>query len=218
MMKVLRVAMLTASAICPMSASLKFGVMRSAPCWAEATDMAASTAAAQARPAPLQRRASRARSLIRIINSPRTPPAASLVAGGWRRRLPHRHLLRHLHGLWARRSRRACELVRFRCQLRHIQREILLPAVPHDCDACLARGSQGAKNLLAPGRIVERRAVDTGHEVTWTQSQAHESLAVRPRVHPVATLFTVREHRLGSHHIGDQAGLIAEHAPHAVDG
>src|SRR5579862_239616 len=170
MMKFLPVAALTASAICVMSASLKFGVMRCA-CCADASEAASMTASA-----------SNANELIRAIGN--TSPtktgrrpglrAAAVAALRFRGR-------RHGPGLRLRGQR-----IGFLRHLRYVQSQILLLTAANDRDARLTGASQGAQNLLAAVAIVQRRAVDGGHLIPGPQPEPGKSLAVAPRVDPKA--------------------------------
>src|SRR6185312_16970199 len=161
MMIVLCVTIWTASAIWLMSVFLKFGVMRAPELVCAQADVSGPT-----RPAlTASAKASGVSSRHRFIKVPRTRRAAPSVAGRRDRRTEGRRSrgrpLRRAAGL----ALLAGELVGLGGDLRHIQGEILLPSIAHDCDVRLARGCERSKNLLAAGGIVERCVVDGDDEI-----------------------------------------------------
>src|SRR4051794_40371237 len=168
-MKFLPVAAATASVICVMSASLKFGVMRP-DCCAEAADMVATSTAAQTKRKQFTRDSPEAGNpaLLRCI------------------RLLHR---RRWLRLIRRRALAAGHCFGFLCDLRYVQCQILLLAAARDCDVCLTGGTQRAKDFLSASWIIQRGSIDSGDEVAWSQSQPLKGLAIAPRVHAVAFLL-----------------------------
>jgi hypothetical protein len=64
------------------------------------------------------------------------------------------------------------KLLGIRCHLRHIEGEILLSSVAHDCDVRLAGRPYCAKYFLSPGWIVQGGAIDGDDKVSRSQAQA----------------------------------------------
>src|SRR5882757_1797933 len=200
MMKALPVAAATASVICVMSASLKFGVMRPDDCWADAMEIIATSSGAQR--------------TIRRKHFTRDSPEAGEPA-----------LLRCIRLLRRRRRlrliRRRCALgtghsFGFLCDLRYVQCQILLLAATHDCDVCLTGGTESAKDFLSASWVIQRGSIDGHDEVPWPQPQSRKRLAIAPRVHAVAFLLTLREHRLRSHDVSHETRILGDEFPHPV--
>jgi len=72
----------------------------------------------------------------------------------------------------------------------------LLLAVAHYRDACLIRVGETGENVVAAVGVIERRAIDGDDQVAIAQSKRRKGPDVATRIHPVATQFAVREHRL----------------------
>src|SRR5689334_19437587 len=212
-MKFLPVAAPTASAICTMSASLKFGVMRwLLGCCARASELTALSRTPSEAPSASARNrwdnpvivifktflgAGRAARAIDRA-APRRPPSITIGPIVLRYRLAFRGRLRRPV------IATADECLRFLSNLGHLQSEILLPSASHHRDVCLARGTQGVENLLAPRRIIQRRSVDGEHEVAWPQTDTRKRLAVATGVNAEASLFALSEHGLRTDDFADR--------------
>ena len=105
---------------------------------------------------------------------------------------------------------------RFLRDLCQVQDQILLLSVPCDRDVCLRGRTERAKNLLAMLGIVERCPVYCGDEITGTQTEAYERLAIAAWINAVARLLTVGKHRLRPHHISHEARLFRDELAHPV--
>src|SRR6202011_1845197 len=197
-MKFFPVAAATASVICVMSASLKFGVMRPA-CCADAMDTIAISTGAQ--------RTMKRKQFTR--NSPGAGEPALLRCI---------RLLRRRR--WLRLIGRGCALADhtfgFLRDLRYVQCQILLLPAAHDCDVCLTGGTEGAKDFLSASRVIQRGPVDGHHQIPRPQSQPGERLSIAARVYAVALLLTLREHRLRPHDVSHQTRIITDEFPHPI--
>src|SRR3954468_2662086 len=194
-MKFLPVAAATASVICVISASLKFGVMRP-DCCADAIDIVAASAAA----AQTERKHFTG-------DSPEAGNPALL------------RCIRLFHRRWClirRGALGAGHTFGFLCDLRYVQCQILLLAAAYDCDVCLTGRTERAKDFLSARWVIERGSIDSRDEVAWSQSQTRERLSIAPRVYAVALLLTLREHRLRPHDVSHETGIVGNEFPHSI--
>src|SRR6266702_6461869 len=179
-MKFFPVAAATASVICVISASLKFGVMRPL-CWADAMEAIASSTGAQ-------------RTKKRKHFTRDSPEAGGPALLRCIRLLRRRRCLRRL----GRGRALTGHTFGFLRDLRYVQCQILLLPATHDCDVCLTGGTQSAKDFLSASWVIQRGPIDGHHQIPRPQSQPGERLSIAAGVYAVAFLLTLREHRLRS--------------------